>query len=327
MTPRYTDLSKLVEVYTNVQTNSADWESSLLTVTNYLSTNNVLISSLNVSNNVVAAKISATDTFLGRAQDSVLSISSTNTVQNSTIALAISTINLGLQLLVPPPTYNVPVATLTNFSPSTFEVGATVSRNLVLGFTQNDAGGPTQFEIFKNNISLLAQVLPFTQVVNEPAALGTTTYRNSVTYSAGSIKNNILGLPDARNSIVAGVSSVNQTYTGSYRRWIGSVGVFPGSPDSIRTLTLSTSLDSNNTLASQSSPVYINNKFILIAVPDTRVLTTVVAESNETLTPQFNLSSVQIPDAGGTYRAYKLYYLETALPLNANLTNVTIANV
>ena len=275
----------------------------------------------------VMGNISTNGAFLGSAQDSVLNISSTNTVQNSTIALAISSINTNLQILVPPPTYLPPVATLTNFNPNTFEFGANVSRSLILGFTQNEAGSPTLFESFKNNTPLLTQILPFTEIVNEAAALGTTTYKNTVTYQQGPIKNNILNLPDERDRIAAGSVSINQTYTAHYRRWIGSVPTFLSSPNNVRTLSLSTSLDTNNILASQTSPIYINNKFIIIAIPNTRVLTTVITENNENLTSQFNLSSTQIQNAGGVDQSYKLYYLETALPLNANLTNVTIANV
>jgi hypothetical protein len=322
--------------YYTVCSLSAFWEESaeiIPTVSNYLSTNSILICALNVTqgisaNTITATNVSATGSFFGRAQDDMLNILSTNTVQNSTIALAISSLNNALQIIVPAPTYNLPAATLTGMNaPRVFELGENVSRSLVLGFTQNDAGSPTQFEIFKNNISLLAQGLPFTQIINEPAALGTTTYRNTVTYNQGPVKNNILGLPDARDQIQAGTTSAIQTYDGYYRRWVGSSPTFLSNPNNVRTLSLSTSLDidTNLNLASPA-PIYINNKFIIIAIPNTRILTNVVTDVNEILTSQFNLSSVQIQDAAGVNRSYKLYYLETALPLNAFLINVTIAN-
>lgn len=41
MTPYYTDLTKLVEVYTNVQSNSADWETAYQSVSGDLTLNNV----------------------------------------------------------------------------------------------------------------------------------------------------------------------------------------------------------------------------------------------------------------------------------------------
>jgi hypothetical protein len=101
---------------------------------------------------------------------------------------------------------------------------------------------------------------------------------------------------------------------------------FPNNANDIRTLSLTTSLDTNTNLASPT-PIFIANKIILIAIPSTRVLTNVVTEVNEVLTTQFSLSNVFINDAAGTARPYKLYYYETALPLNNNLTNITIANV
>lgn len=322
--------------YLTVSALSASWEESaeiLPTVINYLSTNNVLISSLQVtrnltmSGNILATNISATGGFFGQAQDNILSMSSTNTVQNSTIAFAISSINANLLLVSPAPTYNLPIATLTDFPTTTLELGTIVSQGMVLDFTQNDAGAATLFEIFRNNSLLQSQALPFTRFINEQAALGTTTYRNTVTYNQGPIKNNVLGIPDARGRIAAGSIFINRSYSGFYRRWIGSTTNFPSNPNNVRTLSLSTSLDTNNVMASQASPIFISERIILITIPDNRVLASVVTEANETLTTQFSLSNVFVQDAGGTDRAYKLYYLQTALPLNAKLTEVTIANV
>jgi hypothetical protein len=279
----------------------------------YTSVANALIDgSLTVTN------ISATGTLFGRAQDLNLIPTSTNTVTNSAVTAA-------LQLLVPPPTYISPTASLTNFSPNTFEIGENVNRTLTVNWTPNDAGSLQNWQLNKNG-TLIANggPLPNNYTVGEPAVLGTTTYQLSVNFGTGVLKNNILGFPDNRGQIQASsVLSSPQSYSGFYRRWAGSHPTFLSNPNDVRTLSLTTTLDQNTQLA----PVYINNKFILIAIPNTRVLTTVITEANENLTSQFNLSSVQIQDAGGTDRAYKLYYLETALPLNANLTNITIANV
>ncbi len=147
----------------------------------------------------------------------------------------------------------------------------------------------------------------------------------SASYGSGLIKNNVLGFPDPRGQITAGSITTSQSYIGYYRRWIGSWPSIPSNANDIRTISLSSSLDTNTTLASVASPIYISNKFILIAIPNTRTLVSVITEANENLTSQFTLSSVQIQDASGTGRPYKLYYLETALPLNANLTTATIS--
>jgi len=250
--------------------------------------------------------------------DDVLSTTSTNAVMNSAITA-------GFLLLVPAPTYVSPTASLTNFSPSIFELGATVGSFLILNWVQNDAGTQGSWSVNKNGsqVGSGSTPLPSNSSVNEPAVLGTTTYQLSVNFNTGVLKNNVLGFSDDRGQIQAGsVLSPPQTYSGFYRRWAGSHPTFLSNPNDVRTLSLSTSLDNNTQLA----PVYINNKFILIAIPNTRVLTAVITEANENLTSQFSLSNVQIQDAGGTDRAYKLYYLETALPLNATLTNITIAN-
>jgi hypothetical protein len=246
--------------------------------------------------------------------DTALSATSTNAVTNSAVTAA-------LQLLVPAPTYIASTASISNFSSSNIELGTTVSQTLNTSWTQNDAGTLIGGVLRRNGI--VVGVFGGSYNVNETAVLGTTTYQLSVSFNTGPVKNNILGFSDSRGQILAGsVQSSPASYTGYYRRWIGSHTSFPTNPNQIRTLGLTTSLDQNNTL----SPVLISNKFILIAIPNTRILTTVITEANENLTSQFNLSSVQIQDAGGIDRAYKLYYLETALPLNATLTNVTIAN-
>ncbi len=251
----------------------------------------------------------------------LLSITSGNTVSLSAFAT-----NDSLQLIAPPPTYISPTAFLSEFTQTSFEIGELITQTLTLNWNQNDAGTFIPGDFKKNNI-LVSQVnfLSALYGFSETVSLGTTTYQLSVNFGDGPIKNNVLGLPDSRGQILAGSVIDTSSYTGYYRRWIGSSSSFPASPNDIRTLSLSTSLDTNNTLASQASPIYIDNNFILIAIPNTKSLASVVTEVNENLTSQFNLSSVQIPDAGSTLRDYKLYYLETALPLNLNLINVTIA--
>ena len=273
----------------------------------------------------VFGNISASGTLHGRAQDLTLDVASTNTVTNSAVTAA-------LQLLCPAPVYIPPIASLSGFSTTSLEIGSTVNEALSLNWSRNDAGYFRGFwRLNKNGTqAAIGPSLPDNYTVNESVALGTTTYELSVSFNTGPIprgipKNNILGFPDSRGQILLGSVTGSTSYTGFYRRWIGSNSTFPATPASIRTLGLTTTLDTNNILASQASPIYIDNKFILIAIPNTKTLTTVITEANENLTAQFTLSSIQIPDAGSTLRDYKLYYLETAVPLNANLTNVTIS--
>jgi hypothetical protein len=292
------------------------------TITNYLSTNNVQISALTIINSfsginslTVTGDISASGILIGRAQDLTLSTTSTNTVTNSAVTAA-------LQLLVPAPTYANPTASISNFSTSTVELGTPIFQTLNINWTQADAGSLIQGSVRRNGVHVGAYIaLPSTYPVNEAATLSTTTYQLSVNYNTGVLRNNILGFADPRNRVLGGsVLSNSSSYTGYYRRWIGGLSALPSNPNDIRTLPLSTSLDTNNSMA----PCYIGRKFIIIAIPIARTLTSVITEVNETLTPQFNLSSVKIKDAAGTDQDYKLYYLETALPINATLTTVTI---
>jgi len=317
-------------VFTHVRDNSASWEETadiIPTFTNYLSTNSVQISALTITNTfsginslTVFGNISATGILHGRAQDLTLNATSTNTVTNSAITNA-------LQLLVPAPTYTPSVASLEGFNTTFLEIGSTVNQTLGINWTQNEAGSfQPPWRLNKNGgLVVTGSGIPNNYTVNETVVLGTTTYQLSVSHNTGLIKNNILGFPDSRGQILAGsVLSTPRSYTGTYRRWIGSTTTFPSNGNSIRTSGLTTSLDTDgNTL----SPVLISNKFILIAIPSNRTLTTVITEANENLTTQFSLSNIHIQDAGNVSQTYKLYYLETALPLNATLTNVTIANV
>jgi len=251
--------------------------------------------------------------------DSQLSLTSTNAIMNSAVTA-------GFQLLVPAPSYTIPSASITNISTPTVEVGTNISQTLTLNWSQPDAGALVGAALRKNNSTIQTYItLSQTYNVNETATLTTTTYQLSVSYNTGLIKNNILGFADSRGQILAGsVQSSPTSFTGYYRRWVGSHTGFVSTANQIRTLGLTTDLDTDNTLATSTSPVYIDKKFILIAIPDSRTLAAVVTDINEVLTTQFSMSSVHIKDAGNVDQPYKLYYLETAVPLNANLTNVTV---
>ena len=216
--------------------------------------------------------------------------------------------------MVPAPTYTAPAATLTVFSPTEFEVGQTVTRNLTLGYTQNDGGTATNYRLEKNSSLVQQQATPFTQNVNETAVLGLTRYTCIVTHLSGAVKLNAIGLPDARGVITAGTKSINRDYNAYYRQFFGSVNTLPTSPALVRNLT------GLNFTTTNSFTFYVYTRNIAIAIPSSKQLVSIITGSFENLTTNFNLSTTQVPDAGGTPRDYKLYTYTTVNPYNSNFT-------
>ena len=245
--------------------------------------------------------------------DTTLNVNSTNAVENSAIAVKIQSIENNLNILVPPPTYILPQATLTNFSElnQIYEVGANINQIISLGFVQNDAGSPQLYRLERNNFFIGQQTFPFNYNVNEIVVQGTTTYRNTVTYVAGLIKNNILGVPDNRGQILAGTVSIERSYTGRYRQFFGSVSAIP---TNLRTLT------GNNFDNTNSFTFYAHQVNNILAIPATKSLQSAVTQNNETVTENFLLSSTTVNNANGVPVSYKRYVQTTDVPFNVNIT-------
>ena len=278
--PTYTDLRKLVSVYTTVSSNSATW---------------------------LGGGVGANEGF-----DSSLSLTSTKTIQNSAVTTA-------LNLLAPAPTYVAPTASMINFPSGDHEVGTSLSSGVGLNWTQNDAGSLVSGVIRKNGViqgssfSSLPQLYGLTDTVT----LATTTYQLSAYHNQGLLKNNVLNIPDSRGRISAGSVTTSQSYTGYYRYFYGSVAAVP---TNLRTLP-SNMLATTNTIPSFT--VTQNN--IVIAVPNTKVLQSVITETLENITSNFALSATSVLDAGGTARNYNRYVATTVTPLNIPIS-ITLAN-
>lgn len=243
--------------------------------------------------------------------DTALNINSTNAVQNSAIAVKIQSLENGLNILVPAPTYNAPIALLTNFPNSVYEVGATAIQTITLGFTRNNAGSATNYRLERNGFFLGQQTFGFSYNVNEIVVQGTTNYQNTVTYVDGLIENNLLGLPDSRGRILAGSTSTIRSYTGRYRQFFGSVSSVP---TNLRTLT-GNNFDDVNTFSFYAHQV--NN---VLAIPASKSLQSAVTQNNETVTSNFALSSVFVNNANGVPVSYKRYVQTTNVPFNVNIT-------
>ena len=243
--------------------------------------------------------------------DTALNINSTNAVENSAIAVKIQSLENGLNVLVPQPIYNQPVATLTNFNNVVYEVGETVVQTITLGFTQNDAGSPQLYRLERNNFFIGQQTFPFSYNVNEIVVQGTINFQNTVTYNEGPTKNNLLGLPDTRGKILAGSTSTIRSYTGRFRQFFGSVSSVP---TNLRTLT-GNNFDDVNTFSFYAHQ--LNN---VLAIPATKSLQSAVTQNNETVTGNFALSSVFVNNANGVPVSYKRYVQTTNVPFNVNIT-------
>jgi hypothetical protein len=243
--------------------------------------------------------------------DSALNLSSTNAVQNSAIAFKIQNIENNLNLLVPAPTgYLPPTASLTNFNTTNYEVGQVIVQNLNLNWNQNLAGSAISFTLYRNNILQAQLPASFVYPLNEVVELGTTTFKNVVSYNNGPILNNILGNPDSRGRILADSVETSRSYTGRYIQFYGSVAIIP---INLRTLPLS-SFDNVNSFSIQ---VTENNT--VLTIPDNKSLILARTENFQNVTSAFTLSATSVKDASGVDRPYKRYVQTTSVPFNLRI--------
>ena len=288
------------------------------TVTNYLSTNNIILSGVTIFNNVSAGGV-----LYGIAQDTILSTTSNRTVQNSAIALKINTIEQGLSSLADPPTYIQPTANLDAFA-GTFEVGQTVNQTLNVNWTQGSAGSFTNGTITRNGITVLTfNSVPQTYTVNEITSATAVTYRNTVNYDQGPILPNSLGYPDPVGRINAGSKFTDVSHQGYYRIFFGSVATAPTTIAGIRTLPSNKFALPGVTQITTAEFGTVSQNNIIIALPSPRVLTTVVTQGNENITANFSVSSTNVILPDGRSYPYNYYRAITVIPLNLTLTTIT----
>ena len=315
------------EVYSRVAANSSVWNgggtstASLYNTVNTLSSNwsSVFSTACSFSANwsSVFSTVCSFSSNWNLPYDSQLNTTSTNAVQNSAVATRIQNIENSLNLIVDPPTYNAPIATLSNFSPSLVEVGELIVQNITVNWTQNDAGSVTNpfFVLTRNGFLVNQSINPFIYSVSERAILGTTNYQNTVTFSDGPIKNNILGLPDTRGRILSGNVSQTRSYEGKYKQFFGSVSAVP---TNLRTLTGNNF--SETTQGNQFSFFAHQTRNILV-IPSNRKLSFAQTQNYQDVTSEFtsNLSAILLPDANNVSRNYKRYVQTTAVPLNLRI--------
>lgn len=113
---------------------------------------------------------------------------------------------------VPHPNYTPPTVSMT--TPSALQkVGASYNVNLTLTYNQNDGGGITSQKIEKNGTQV-SSTNTFSETLNVP--IGLTTYKGTVNYAQGPVKDNSIGIPDPVGRIPAGSKSTTKNIEGVY---------------------------------------------------------------------------------------------------------------
>lgn len=309
------EIQKGVSTFNTVCSLSSNWNSVYSTWQN---TSSFELSARNLINlnglnwNSVFNQVCSLSTNWGGVYtyDAALDVNSTNAVQNSAIAVKIQNIESNLNLLVDPPNYVPPTATLTNFTIPVYEVGEFASQFMQLNWNQNNAGAATNFALFRNNIFQNQNANAFNFNVNEIVVQGTTTFKNVVSYNTGPILNNILGNPDTRGRILAGSVEANRSYIGRFIQFYGTVATIPAN---LRTLPLSSFDDVN------SFSIQVNQNNTVLAIPNNKSLILARTQNFQDVTNAFTLSATSVNDANGVGRPYKRYVQTTSVPFNLRI--------
>ena len=145
-----------------------------------------------------------------------------------------------------PPAYSNPGVTIASVPiPSDIEVGTLLSPVISINFILADAG-PVTSQTLSKNIVQISTSYPYTDTL---ITVGTTSinYQGTVSYAAGPIKNNNLGIPDPASQILAGtVTSNTITFIGSRVAFYGFPGAVPSTSASVRALGTSSFNSGNN---------------------------------------------------------------------------------
>lgn len=162
-----------------------------------------------------------------------------------------------------PPTYTPPTVSLGGSGTLSVESGTLVSPTLTPNFNQNDAGLTTNYELFRQALSIFINGTAIAHA-DTPFNIGDENiiYNAELDYADGPIKNDNTGTPDATGRILAGqITSNNVTYRGQRKLFYG----IDGSPTAIRTNPLNYLNPSNGTSRSFSG----SGGSVIFSYPDT----------------------------------------------------------
>lgn len=193
-----------------------------------------------------------------------------------------------------------------NSQPSTVEVGETLGTNKTFIWTTIN---PTNILDSKVNIHDLTNDIDLvigtsndgSQVIDYGSIIKTTeTYHEF--------------MMDATNTNDDIFSILYRVYW-KYKLFYGNVTVIPTTSSNIRAL-------SSNTFDTNTLSINITSNKYIIAIPNTKNISMVITSRYEDITSNFVLQSpinIVLPD-NTTTKSYKIYLLETALPLDVTAT-------
>lgn len=215
-----------------------------------------------------------------------------------------------------PPTYTAPSASIKQSTGASaagsYEIGSSVNIGVDATFTKNDAGDATNYEFFENNTSVQSGITTSYTKDAAQTLSATTSYKVTITYEEGPIKNDNLGDPYPTGHIAAGSkTSGNYTLT-PYRQ-----GYFMGSTANTDAVTS----DVIRSLPSKKNGAYAAGTYrftvpvgavrVLIACPaDKPGVTLINNESalNADVTKTFTKSTIEVEGANGfTAASYNLW--------------------
>lgn len=232
-----------------------------------------------------------------------------------------------------PPTYTTPSAKLTasGNAAGSFEAGTALTPTITCTFTKGDAGDITANKITKNGTEV-ANTTNLTTSYSDSFTIGdeTVTYKGTVSYNAGVVKNDNFGEPYDSTSIKAGSKETSELkYTG-YRTWFygaTNATTAPAASADVR------ALNKGNAAAaagkSFSVSVAKGQQCVIFAYPATlRDVNSVkyVEAGNDESKALFTKATFDVEGAGGFDAvSYKVYYMIGDQPFPAAMTfNVTI---
>lgn len=219
-----------------------------------------------------------------------------------------------------PPVYVYPGASLSTSNGNTVvEIGTTISFNLTGNYTNNDAGGLVSEKITKDSVDVSStNTYSDTIKVNSPIS-----YRYEAAYSEGPIKNDNMGNPSPDNHVLRGIAYSNTiTYSPTYLRFYGAA---VPNLSNFRILPNNMSVNSGKTFNLATGTIY---KDFYIVIPEYEsiksIIDTNIGPSYDILS-SFNITGINLPNAGGDIESYKLYKLPNTVAYgNSHNLQITI---
>ena len=211
--------------------------------------------------------------------------------------------------LIPHPTYNAPVNTLSANKPLTGEIGETISNLTVTqAFAQRDGGQAYGFQV-RINGSYLSVGVSYTETIVLSAT--PVTYQGVVFYYEGPTKKNILNMDDPYGKILAG-SALSNTLTavGQYKHFFAPVAATPATAAAGRLgeTALNFALASASSFTLKTGTIY--NRFAALVAPGKKKSKVVDTNTNNDITGEYELinPNFSVNNAAGVPVAgWKLY--------------------